>query len=225
MANKIYKVLAGLLKKALGWRRALKIFRDRGEIIVLDIGGVYSLPKQSILLDGSPHPVWGEAVFLSVNIDFRVCPVIIDDAVSLRHVPNCAADGVFSSHMIEHITPKESDSMFHNWHRVLKPGGRAEIRCPDIAWAWQECTAGRLPEEILPEIVLGISKGKYQAHRNVYWESKLRHEMKNAGFTQIRRIHNNPEILGLDYWIYDGQFHEFHGIIVQDVLMEGYKQL
>jgi predicted SAM-dependent methyltransferase len=223
--TKSFKVLAGFIKKKIGWRRALKTFQDRGDKIILDIGGVYSLPRKSILSDGTPHPVWREAIFLSVNIDFRVCPVLIDDAVSLKLVPDRFADGIFSSHTIEHIMPKESKLMFRNWHRVLRPGGRAEIRCPDIAWAWEECVAGRLPEEILPEIVLGISEGKYQVHRNVYWESKLRHEMRDAGFTQVRRIHNNPEIPGLDNWTYDGQFHEFHGVKVKDLLMECYKQL
>ena len=221
---KLSKVLAGFLKKELGLRYALKTAQDRKDMIVLDIGGEYSFPRKGTISDGTLHPVWHRAVFLSVNIDFRVCPVLLDNAVSLKHIADCSVDGIFSSHTIEHIPPKDIEFMLRTWYRVLKPGGRVEIRCPDIAWAWGKYLARRLPEKILPEVVLGISEGRYQVHKNVYWESKLSREMNEVGFSGIRRIHNDPEILGLDYWLYDGQFREFHGVRVQDLLIEGYKK-
>lgn len=41
-------------------------------------------------------------------------------------------DNIYASHVIEHFTREEWDSMHTDWVRVLKPGGSIEIRCPDI---------------------------------------------------------------------------------------------
>jgi ubiquinone/menaquinone biosynthesis C-methylase UbiE len=41
-------------------------------------------------------------------------------------------DEVFTSHMIEHLPPPELGPALVEWHRVLKPGGRLVIRCPNF---------------------------------------------------------------------------------------------
>lgn len=41
-------------------------------------------------------------------------------------------DAIYSSHVIEHFTREEWGSVAVDWARVLKPGGKLEIRCPDI---------------------------------------------------------------------------------------------
>jgi len=158
-----------------------------------------------------------------VNIDYRVCPIIVDNAVTLGRLSDEIADGLYSSHTIEHISPTESRKMFKNWYRVLKYGGRIEIRCPDIEWTWKEYFKGNLPEEIITELMLGISSGQYQYHRNMYWESKLTSELKEAGFLKINRIDYNYTTPNLDYWLYDGKYTQYHGRKVKDLLIEAYK--
>ena len=46
---------------------------------------------------------------------------------------------IYSSHALEHISKIQVVPTLKEWHRVLKPGGEAEIRVPDLEWccnAW-----------------------------------------------------------------------------------------
>jgi len=46
--------------------------------------------------------------------------------------PDGSVDEVFSSHMIEHLTPQELELALKEWRRVLKPGAMLRIRCPNF---------------------------------------------------------------------------------------------
>jgi hypothetical protein len=215
---------ARLFYGSIRWLKGL-LFGYRYRIapkIILDIGGIYLNPKNGIVANNL-HPFWHDATFISVNIDYKVCPFIIDNAVTLRHIKDESIDGLYSSHTIEHISESDSSMMFKNWYRVLKHGGRIEIRCPDIEWTWREYFNSRLPENIITELMMGISKGKYQFHKNMFWESKLTSKLSNVGFINIRRIDYGFSIPGLDYWAYDGEYSEYHGYTIKDLLIEAYK--
>lgn len=45
---------------------------------------------------------------------------------------NNTFDYVFSEHMIEHMSYPEGLMMLRECHRIMKPGGRIRISCPDI---------------------------------------------------------------------------------------------
>lgn len=47
-------------------------------------------------------------------------------------VPDGAMDYVFSEHTIEHLSYAQGLHMLKESHRVLKPGGKVRISCPDI---------------------------------------------------------------------------------------------
>lgn len=191
--------------------------------IVLDIGGEGSIWKRPALVVRPEHPVWGHATWFTLNIDRTKDPDVVDDATTLSRVKDSSVNGLYSSHTIEHIAPEFSATMFANWFRVLKPGGRLEIRCPDVEWTWREYFAGRLPEAIVTELVLGIKTGPYEVHRNLWWASKLIGELLSAGFVAVRRIDYGFVHPYLDFWPYDGRFVEYHGFKVVDLLVEAYK--
>lgn len=171
------------------------------------------------------HPIWGQAIWFTLNIEQEKSPDILDDAVTLRQIKDSSVDGIYSSHTIEHVDYALSVQMFRNWCRVLKPGGRIEIRCPDVEWTWKEYFSGRLPEAIVTELIMGIRVGPYEVHRNLWWESKLTNELHTQGFVNARRIDYGFIQPSLDFWLYDGTHSEHHGFQVIDLLVEAYKPI
>lgn len=192
-------------------------------IIVLDIGGEANIWKRRALATRPEHPIWGKATWFTLNIEQLKKPDILDDATTLGRVKDSSVDGIYSSHTIEHIAPELSAIMFANWYRVLKPGGRLEIRCPDAEWTWREYFAGRLPGSIVTELLMGIKTGPHQVHRNLWWASKLIGELQSNGFVDARRIDHGFIHPYLDFWPYDGAQLEHHGFKVIDLLIEAYK--
>lgn len=45
------------------------------------------------------------------------------------------ADEVFSCHVIEHLWPWDVDAILKEWLRVLKPGGKFVVECPNLLGA------------------------------------------------------------------------------------------
>jgi len=93
-----------------------------GEMVVLDIGageGGYHIPE------GNP---------IRIDLDERTKPDIVADA---RQIPleDCYADMVFSSHLLEHFSFRESVSVLREWVRLLKVDGKLVIIVPNLKWA------------------------------------------------------------------------------------------
>ena len=56
---------------------------------------------------------------------------VVAAAHELRFMDN-SVDEIYTSHMIEHLRPSELALALHEWNRVLKPGGKLRIRCPNF---------------------------------------------------------------------------------------------
>jgi ubiquinone/menaquinone biosynthesis C-methylase UbiE len=124
-----------------------------------------------------------------VNIDrYNPDADALMDAGKLDY-PDSSADEVFSSHMIEHVPLAEFLKILQEWKRVLKPGGRLEIRCPnfeahirkwlegDEAFRW----GGGLNR------LLGIQdRGEGHLNRNMFTHKRLQTLVKEAGFSILR---------------------------------------
>jgi predicted SAM-dependent methyltransferase len=54
------------------------------------------------------------------------------DATQPFPLPDSSFDYVYSEHMIEHISWTDGQFMLQECFRVMKPGGRIRISCPDI---------------------------------------------------------------------------------------------
>ena len=69
----------------------------------------------------------------SIGLDIRPlkCVDVVSDARKLPFEDN-HFDHVYSSHVIEHFSHQEVESVLKEWVRVLKIGGIFEIRCPDF---------------------------------------------------------------------------------------------
>lgn len=191
--------------------------------VVLDIGGEGNIWNRPTVSARPDHPIWSQATWFTLNLEPEKAPDLVDNAVTLAQVRDNSVDGIYSSHTIEHIDPTDSQTMFENWLRVLKPGGRMEIRCPDAEWTWKEYFSGRLPEVIITELLMGIRVGPLETHRNMWWENKLVTALAECGFAGARRINYGFLRPYLDFWPYDGKYDQYHGFRVIDLLVEAYK--
>jgi predicted SAM-dependent methyltransferase len=69
----------------------------------------------------------------AIGVDFRKTPCVnvVADARCLPFRDE-SLDHVFSSHIIEHFSRQEVDTILTEWVRCLKKGGVFEVRCPDL---------------------------------------------------------------------------------------------
>jgi hypothetical protein len=108
--------------------------------IVLNIGcGKTKLSSQSLhFLD------WQE-----VRVDAYDNPTadLISSMVDLNLVPNESVDAVWASHVVEHNYWHDLPKVFQSMLRVLKPGGFAVIRVPDLGSIADKISDGLLETE------------------------------------------------------------------------------
>jgi SAM-dependent methyltransferase len=65
-------------------------------------------------------------------------PDILCDLRDLSQIPDNFADEVLSVHVIEHFYQWEVRNVLSEWIRVLKPGGKLVIECPNLLSAAEE---------------------------------------------------------------------------------------
>jgi predicted SAM-dependent methyltransferase len=95
-------------------------------------------------------------------------------------------DCVYSSHMIEHLYPKQADFCFHEIYRVLKPGGLLRVSVPDL----DKIVAGydsQRPEPFLEDMYETKQKHEKNRHHWHYSEASLRRKLSEVGFSEIQR--------------------------------------
>lgn len=69
---------------------------------------------------------------IRLDIDPEVRPDIVADMRDLSQLEDNSVDAIFSSHNIEHVFLHEVVPTLEGWHRVLRPSGVLDLRCPDI---------------------------------------------------------------------------------------------
>lgn len=93
-------------------------------LLVLNLGsGKMNVPNETY-----PPEQWRE---IRVDFDPEVKPDIEAD---LRHLPfpDDYADSVWASHVLEHFTELEANTILEEWRRVLKPNGSIVVVVPNL---------------------------------------------------------------------------------------------
>jgi SAM-dependent methyltransferase len=65
------------------------------------------------------------------NVEREICANILD----LSFVPSSSIAQVHSNHVIEHLSREQLISQLESYQRILRPGGRLTIRCPNALGA------------------------------------------------------------------------------------------
>ncbi len=137
---------------------------EPGDAIVLDIGcgdTQYWIPE-------------GKRIRLDINPDVE--PDVVADARALPF-EDCFADMVYSSHLLEHFSIRDTINILKEWIRVLKIGGKFVLVLPNLKWASHKIMKGAASQE-QAELAMNVfysgQKGTVkEAHEDVH----------KAGFT------------------------------------------
>lgn len=175
---------------------------------VLNVGG----NNKAILLP----PQYAEFEHLLLDIDPRGSPDILCDARKLTTLEAGQFDAVYCSHNLEHYYRHDVRGVLAGFLHVLKEGGFAHIRVPDIHEVMRVTIERNLDiDDVLyqspagPIMVLDVLYGysveieksgqDFYAHKTGFTQKSLSKALQSSGFSKIYCVMGNLEINALAF--------------------------
>ena len=118
-----------------------------------------------------------------INIDLWIndsTDIICD--ISQLPWPNNSVETIENYHVIEHISHTKVKDALLEWHRVLEPGGRLIIECPNFDEAVKEYLSG---DEARLINIFGRQRSYGDAHLYGYNPQRLERILVEVGFCEI----------------------------------------
>lgn len=114
-------------------------------------------------------------------------PDIVADIRAIPLPDGCASE-VLAVHVIEHFYRWEADAVVAEWVRLLKPGGKLVLECPDLAHACHAFLSGA-PDPWSMWVFYGDPawKDPLMCHRWGYTPETLGRLMESAGLERVQR--------------------------------------
>ncbi|MCA0344948.1 MAG: class I SAM-dependent methyltransferase [Proteobacteria bacterium] len=157
----------------------------------LNVGGGDKETEVPSIYDGWDH--------ILLDIDPAVSPDICMDARELQTLNPGQFDAVYCSHNLEHYFPHDVKKVLSGFRHVLKEGGFAEIRVPDMGGLFKDIVSKNLDIDDLlyqsedgPVLVRDVIYGfgpqieqsgvDFYAHRTGFTRKSIRAAITQAGF-------------------------------------------
>jgi SAM-dependent methyltransferase len=173
--------------------------------------GPYCAPQTWLNYDASPTlvvqrtPVLGRVLKSRLNVIFPDNVRFGNIAKGLPNVPDNSCDGVYCSHVLEHLALSDFRKALQNTYRMMRPGGVFRLVVPDLEYYARQyitrlengyndasITFGRdtlLGQEDRPTSLKGYLESVFGvSHHRWMWDfASLSKELTATGFQQIRR--------------------------------------
>jgi hypothetical protein len=113
------------------------------------------------------------------------------DARDLSAYADGTVDEIRASHVLEHISFRETDAVLREWVRALKPGGRLRIAVPD-ALLCMRAIVGTVDGdagadiEFLSMALIGGNTDEHDSHKAMFDRRGLQVQMQRAGLIAIQ---------------------------------------
>jgi SAM-dependent methyltransferase len=117
----------------------------------------------------------------------RVQPDVVADIAQRLPFDDDYADEIRAIHIIEHFWPWDVDGIVKEWVRVLKPGGKMAIECPDIDKVLALANVPQIPPSFTFWALYGDPRHKSpeMMHRWCYNNIQIARLLNNAGLERI----------------------------------------
>ena len=123
-------------------------------------------------------------------------PDVVCDLRDLAVFPTAVADEVMAIHVVEHFWRWEIATVLKEWTRLLKPGGRMVVECPNLLTACEEllkapeqgARAGREGQRTM-WVLYGDPawKDPLMCHRWGYTPQSLKELLEEVGLINVRQ--------------------------------------
>jgi predicted SAM-dependent methyltransferase len=126
-----------------------------------------------------------------VNVD--IDPDFGDVHFDCRAIPY--EDGsvacLYAGHLLEHVSPDDYETLFSEWKRVLRPGGRLTVTVPDTEKSLRMVKEGKMDYKLLIDVVYGWHDRPEQVHKMVFDEDILQRILCKH-FNEVEILKNTP---------------------------------
>lgn len=124
--------------------------------------------------------------FTNVDIRPECDPDVVDDAFKLETFEEESVDLIYCSHMLEHLSYKDTLSALRRWNTLLKRGGILRLAVPDFnALCRRYMYTGNI-EEVLHSM-MGSQKHPFDFHLNCFDQDRLTALLVATGFSNVRK--------------------------------------
>lgn len=139
--------------------------------------------------------------WLNTDILIRRPGLAYLDAAKPFPIPSNTLDYIYSEHLIEHLSFTEGQNMLEESFRVLKPGGKIRIACPDFDFLIDLCRGKKtsIQKEYIKWVTVNLINWTNEeedvivinnffqswGHRFIYNFTRLSKNLTEAGFIDV----------------------------------------
>jgi hypothetical protein len=175
----------------------------------IQYGCGFTAPSEWVNFDASPTLRWERTPILgrlyTKNSQRFPANVKFGDIVAGLPVTAKSCEGVYASHVLEHLALKDFDRAVGNTRKILREGGIFRLVVPDLEWAAREYLKRvevedpeancfflgetNLGEETRHQTPMGFLREwlRTSRHRWMWDAGSLAHALESHGFTKVRR--------------------------------------
>jgi predicted SAM-dependent methyltransferase len=131
------------------------------------------------------HNIYTDSKVITMDMDIKANPDVIADAnYPLPFVTN-AFEGIFASHILEHITFWRELAVLEEWQRCLRPGGILHVLVPSWEWVARNVLAEN-PSPATKPLAFAGQTSPWDVHLNMFTMRQLRSLFEKAGLMVIK---------------------------------------